>query len=412
MLLPFRTTPRSLRTELLVTLALLLVAVLGCSTVLFQLHLAGHSIPASIRITLEVLVILGGATLLIGYVVIEPLRALARATDQVAAGDLSRRLPLTRIDELNEISAAIGGLTSRVLADQAQLVRAQKLASAGHLASSAARELGAPLAIAREQIDLLRKRLLQRRASSDELELLAVMERETARIESVVHGLLDYARARPATAITVDSLDVVRRCVDRLRTEGALKAVDVTLELTGEPLLVAGQRQELEQLFVNLLLNAVDATSGRGSIVVRLERVARLTLREPAVRRALPAGESTIAHPPSSRVHRWLAGNDAAEIAKIIVADSGTGVPAALSERIFDPFFTTKQTGKGIGLGLAVAARIVDNMRGTIWVTPAREGGAAFHMLFPVVPSTAGTVARSSRRRYTPPVARRRIVQQ
>jgi signal transduction histidine kinase len=412
MLLPFRTIPRSLRTELLIALGLVLVAVLGCSTVLFQLLPAGHSVPASIRITVEGLGIFGGVTLVVGYLVIEPLRALARATDQVAAGDLSRRLPLTPIVELNEISAAIGGLTSRVLADQAQLVRAQKLASAGQLASSAAREMGPPLAIAREQIDLLRKRLLQRRASSDELELLAVMERETARMESVVHGLLDYARARPAVASTVDSLEVVRRCVDRLRSDGALKAVDVILELTDEPLLLAAQRQELEQLFVNLLLNAVDATNGRGRIVIRLERVARLTLREPAMRRALPAGESTIAHPPSSRVQRWLVGNDAAEIAKIIVADSGPGVPAALSERIFDPFFTTKPTGKGIGLGLAVAARIVDNMRGTIWVTPAREGGAAFHMLFPLVASSAGKTARSSRRRYTPPVARRRIVQQ
>jgi signal transduction histidine kinase len=182
--------------------------------------------------------------------------------------------------------------------------------------------------------------------------------------------------------------------------------VDLSLELTNEPLLVGAQRHELERLFVNLLVNAVDATDGRGRIVVRLERAARLTLREPAIRRSEPNGDGTIEHPPSSRVQLWLAGNDAAEIAKIIVADSGPGVPAALAERIFDPFFTTKR-GSATGLGLAIVARIVENMCGTIWVTEAREGGAAFHLLLPVAANTVDASRnRTNRRRRTPPVAR------
>jgi signal transduction histidine kinase len=74
---------------------------------------------------------------------------------------------------------------------------------------------------------------------------------------------------------------------------------------------------------------------------------------------------------------------------RIIVADSGPGVAPELTERIFEPFFTTKPPGRGTGLGLAIVARIVENFRGTVWVTHAREGGAAFHVLFPiVVPAT------------------------
>ena len=68
---------------------------------------------------------------------------------------------------------------------------------------------------------------------------------------------------------------------------------------------------------------------------------------------------------------------------KVIVADSGQGVPEDDAERIFDPFYTTKEPGKGTGLGLAIVARIVDGLRGMVWVERAREGGAAFHLLFP-----------------------------
>jgi signal transduction histidine kinase len=146
--------------------------------------------------------------------------------------------------------------------------------------------------------------------------------------------------------------------------------------------------------------------NGQGRVVVRLERAARFTLREPATRRADATGE-TLEHPPSTRAQRWLATNDAAEIAKIIIADSGPGVPEALAERIFDPFFTTKPPGKGSGLGLAIATRTVENFRGAIWVTTAREGGAAFHLLFPVAPAAMPT--RLRKRRLTPVATRRPI---
>jgi signal transduction histidine kinase len=81
------------------------------------------------------------------------------------------------------------------------------------------------------------------------------------------------------------------------------------------------------------------------------------------------------------------------EVVKIVVADSGPGVPPELAERIFDPYFTTKEPGRGTGLGLAIVARIVDGLGGTIWVSPAREGGAAFHLLFPLIAGTDGGVA-------------------
>ena len=92
-------------------------------------------------------------------------------------------------------------------------------------------------------------------------------------------------------------------------------------------------------------------------------------------------------HLPSPRVRRWLeSSRRPEEVVKVVVADSGPGVPPEDSERIFDPFFTTREPGKGTGLGLAIVLRIVENFRGIVWVQSAREGGAAFHMLLPLAP--------------------------
>jgi two-component system NtrC family sensor kinase len=408
-------TTRSLRTELLIRLALVSGAALGLLATLFAVpawRFNERPVALLLAVLGIVLVLLGGVGLLLERTLFVPLRGLAVAANEIGSGDLARRMPEEPARELREISASVDRLTSRVLADQAQLIRAEKLASVGRLSASVAHEIGTPLAAMLGHVHALRKQLLRRAAPVEELELLAALERESGRIERIVRGLLDYARARPPRPSPTNIGEVVQAAVELLRVRGALAAVDVALELTEPPLQVNAQRYELEQLFVNLLTNAVDAMDGRGRIVVRLERASRFSLREPAARRAVGADERVLEHPPSSRAQRWLAGNDAAEIAKIVVADSGPGVPAALAERIFDPFFTTKVAGKGTGLGLAIVARIVENFQGTIWVTNSREGGAAFHVLFPIYSAPVGNAAprHVNRRRPTPPIGFPRTV--
>ena len=357
---------RSLRAQLLVMFALLFAAAAACAI-------------ASKPLALALLAI--GTLLILERAVLEPLRHFTDSARDISAGNFTRRMPSSRSRELQDLAGYVDRIAHRAMEDQAHLVRAENLASLGRLSSSLAHEIGSPLGALRGQLRVLRKQ-----SREDALPELAhacdALDRECARIERIVRDLLDYARSRPSASTAVSLNDVLRDAIERLRSNHVLVGIHLTIDLPPEPLFVSAERHDLETALQHLFQNAVESMRNRGRLVVRLERAARFTLREPARRRD---GDPAIEHPPSSRAQRWLAGNDAADIAKIIIADSGPGVPTELVDRIFDPYFTTKPAGKGAGLGLAIVARIIDSARGTVWVTKAREGGAAFHILLPVL---------------------------
>ena len=143
---------------------------------------------------------------------------------------------------------------------------------------------------------------------------------------------------------------------------------------------------------VNLLLNAAHAVDATGTHRVPHDvHVARDARGGDGPRAGDTPGTHGAASRRRPRVRRWLESEHRPEeVVKIVVADSGPGVPEEDRERIFDPFFTTREPGKGTGLGLAIVLRIVENFQGIVWVQSAREGGAAFHVLFPLAPETPG----------------------
>ena len=147
---------------------------------------------------------------------------------------------------------------------------------------------------------------------------------------------------------------------------------------------IRGRAHLLEQTFVNLMLNAVDAAPG-GVVVVG---ACRWTYEpgKAAARRASDAELAAFSRSPARRAARieFSAGTPGV---LLFVADSGPGVAPEHRERIFDPFYTTKAPGHGTGLGLALVARAVHDMEGVAWVDRAREGGAAFKVFFPEIPT-------------------------
>jgi two-component system NtrC family sensor kinase len=374
----------SLRAEFLLNLAALAAGALVLAVVSAALApLLGRG-----RLGVTLLIILIAADLvifvafgryLVSRLVTRPLDALVQATGAVAEGELSRRAPAAETRELDRLAQSVNRMTERLLDAQGALVRAAKLASVGRLAAGVAHEVGNPLAAIDNYVELLRRRGV-------EPELVGAIAREAKRIDAIVRSLLDYATPRSGQRESVDVATVAGGAVALLRTQGVLR--DAVVEVTAAPALppVLADRNALEQVFVNLLLNAVDASGPGGRITIvasearlgpggELERRATdpETLRPAAWRRRVRSG-------------RHLEGNpDGAPAVQVVVADSGPGVSPDLIERVFDPFFTTKPPGKGTGLGLAIVQRIVSDHGGRVDVGTAREGGASFAVTLPAL---------------------------
>jgi signal transduction histidine kinase len=389
----------SLRSDLLLTFAVLGSAALFLAVMCMLFFLDAIDSPyASIYLTVmiaaDVLVFLVFGSHQVRRLVLRPLGDALQATEAIAKGDLARRVPMSSTQEFALLADSVNRMTDRLIEGHAQLARAERLVGVGRLAAGIAHEIGNPLGAITGYAHLLKKK-----ASSDSQvhEVVAGLERETQRIDRIIRGLLDYARPRRRTPAPIDVNEVIKGAVHLLIDQGVLRQIDVALELdTSSPQLL-GEHHELDQLFVNLMLNAADAMDGEGSLFLYTQRVQREGVEGAQLRRAEdPPGEH-VGRRPHPRVQAWLgAAPRPDELMKVIVADSGPGVAPEDADRIFDPFYTTKEPGKGTGLGLAIVARTVENLAGTIWVDPARGGGAAFHMLFPLAPVIA-EVRRTAR---------------
>ena len=380
----------SLRTELLANIGVLALAalVLAVGSVIVtdgMLGAARGTLYLSLVIAGDVGIFVVFSAYKLRGLILRPMEQAVATAEAIAGGDLSRRLDHGNTEEFRRLAVSFNEMTDRLIAEQQLLVRSEELASVGRFAAGVAHEVGNPLAAINAYAHILRDH-----ATSHPPAVQAVQEirREVDRIDRIVRGLLDYSRPRKATPYAVDVNDVLTSVVDLLRTQGVLKRVDVTFEFVPPTPRVFGNRHDLEQIFVNLLLNAADAMGGAGRVVVHTELIQSAVLQ-----RGLPRRTDVELQPvlrgPNPRARVWLdRANRPVDVVNIVVADSGPGVPPELAERVFDPYFTTKEPGRGTGLGLAIVARIVDGLGGTVWVTPAREGGAAFHLLFPLVPGT------------------------
>jgi signal transduction histidine kinase len=189
------------------------------------------------------------------------------------------------------------------------------------------------------------------------------------------------------TPASVGVNTMLEGAVALLRDQGVLRRAQVDASLARPEPVVFAEPHELEQVLVNLLLNAADALeSDPGTIALITREVDVDELGQGHARRAGDLPDGFVPPRRNRRVTEWLSGAVQAPrtVVQIVVADSGPGVPEHEWERVFDPFFTTKEPGRGTGLGLAIVARTVDQLGGAVWVQRAREGGAAFVILLPL----------------------------
>jgi two-component system NtrC family sensor kinase len=379
---------RSLRTELLVNLGFVTsaaVILVGLNTVLLLGGDLGEAWRPLVALWLGstlVFVLFGGY--LVHRLVIRPLRQLAAEADTLARGTVPAELPGYESRELATLAGRYRGMAEELLDAQSHMVRVEKLAGIGRLAAGVAHEIRNPLGALGTYVDVLRRR------GSDPA-VTGEMHTAIGRIDRIVQGLLDYARpgaaSSRASAAQADLNAAVRTAVDFLVAQGMLREVALDLRLEPGPIAVRGEPHGLEQVVINLLMNAAQASPG-GRLAVATMRH-DFEPRHGATRRAGSELNGAGSNGAEHGRRRWAARPRRPDLepgtrgAMLLVADDGPGVPEADRERIFDPFFTTKEPGEGTGLGLAIVARTVHEAGGVVWVDRAREGGAVFKVFLP-----------------------------
>lgn len=345
--------------------------------------------------------------LLIERRVIVPMERLVTQIEAIAAGE-SSRLESADTAELDRLSAAVNHMTDRLVHDQEQLaenirsldatnlqlteardamVRAEKMASVGRLGAGIAHEVGNPLGAILGYLGLLGRGI-----EGPKKELVTAAEGEAQRIDRIVRGLLDYARPRESRFLPMDVNRVVADATTLLATQGRFGGVTLDVALADDVPGVLGDPYQLQQVLVNLLVNATDALAESQALrpprltVTTRKRTVEAPPPNPARRRDDPPG---IDYTHRRRLHRVanltveaIAGIGGT-IVEVAIADNGPGIPDAVIDQIFEPFVTTKEPGRGTGLGLAVCARLVETMGGVVRADASPGGGATFTVVLP-----------------------------
>ena len=247
-------------------------------------------------------------------------------------------------------------ISARVQLEE-QLQISEKMASIGLLAAGVAHEVNTPLT----GISSFTQMLLQN-AEPDHpnTKVLEKIERQTFRAAKIVNGLLNLARPAQTESGAVDLNVVINDVLVLLEHQLRTGRIQVRKELSASPLLIQGVEYKLQQVLLNLFLNARDA---------------------------MPRGG-------------WLtiATRDDEAGAAIEVGDTGSGIPPEQLSRIYDPFFTTKEIGKGTGLGLSITYGIVQEHGGTINCESTIGQGTRFTLVLPMVSAKSGAAAQAGNR--------------
>jgi two-component system NtrC family sensor kinase len=277
--------------------------------------------------------------------VIKPLAELEKATAKIANGDFSPIPRTGRIQsQVDRLVAAFNRMAEELETRQEQVIHSRKIASLGTLVSGVAHELNNPINNIVLTIDTLtggRKISEEKRAV-----LLNDILTQALRSSDIVKNLLDFSRAETSGLKDLNPALLLRQTVHLVENQLILAKVKFHDKIGDDLPLVLGNRQGLQQVFMNLIVNAIQAMSGGGDLTIQ------------------------------------ATSEDKREI-RVVVSDTGSGIPARNLPHIFDPFFTTKQVGKGTGLGLSVSYGIIKKHGGKITVESKEGEGTVFTVILP-----------------------------
>jgi two-component system NtrC family sensor kinase len=365
-------------------------SVLGVLDVSMSLEPAEAQLAESTRSALlfsgiAVVLITAALFLIISWSVRRPINRMVAATRRVAVGDPRLSVPRGAAREIGILAGAfneaveslnssqrnleewVDTLEHRVAQKAAELreaqfqvVRAEKLSSVGLVAAGIAHELNSPLMAIITYSYLVRNTVPP---DSQAFEDLRMIEQQANRGATIIRQLLDYSRKQEEAPETEPCLvgDAVEGALDLLKVETQNADVHVSASIPDDLPAVEAQEGQLLQVFVNLVMNAIQAMPEGGDLVIEADTVSR-----------------------SDYIDANLPPHHGHELVRVMFRDTGIGIRPDDLTKVFDPFFTTKPVGQGSGLGLSVSQGIIRGYRGAILVDSDGRTGTVFTVLLPV----------------------------
>ena len=270
---------------------------------------------------------------------------------------VSIRLSTSEFGGQQVLLATINDITQRLETEQ-QLIQASKMATLGEMATGVAHELNQPLSVIKTASSFFMRKL--RKDQAIEATIMQTMaeeiDRHVRRASKIIGHMRQFGRKADPDLAKVQLNDIVTQALDLFSQQLKIRGIDIHLDLSPDLPMVMGDSDRLEQVVINLLINARDAieechASGRND----------------------PGAVKEIRLTTALKDH----------VIELSVCDTGIGIDPEIAEKIFEPFFTTKKVGQGTGLGLSISYGIIKECGGKIYARPGIGSGSCFIIEFP-----------------------------
>ncbi len=299
-----------------------------------------------------------------------PIQELMKGVEAVGRGDLTQQIPVRSHDEIGELAQAFNQMTQQLIRMRGleeQLRRSERLAAVGTLAAGIAHDIRNPLT----SISIFVQLITQHYQNPEvQAKFERVVPRELERVQRILEDMLELARPGTLHLEPADVNEILLQTLEPFERQLQERHIVAATNLASPLPRVEADRKKLHRCFANIIQNAIQAMSKGGELRIS----SALSYRPPA------ALLSSV--PPEGEMLPFI---------KVTITDTGQGIPPDVLARIFDPFFSTKE--KGVGLGMAIAHRVIEDHKGLIEVSSTVGEGTTFAVYLPVPTAVSPRIA-------------------